>query len=108
MSDETDLNVDNLDMGSKADRVIVRTALKRWGVSDDLKARLIEKTAHALELAEKPREIVSIGKLLKDLESQNQADDHLADKNARLDDGKPTDAVEHYIVEMPKPRDSLE
>lgn len=84
-------------MGSKQDRVTARTAIRRWGISDKLKDELVEKLEMALEMADKPREVASIGKLLKDLEGQNQSDDHLREKQERADDGKADQIVEVVV-----------
>jgi hypothetical protein len=47
--------------------------------------------------------IVDVSKTLVVIEGQNQTDDHLADKNDRLDQGKLTErvAVEPVILERP-------
>lgn len=112
MPDEPiDTMVGNLDMASGHDRALFRRAIKegwldldpRWDINGKRKARYLEKLDAALEAGD-IRDIISIGKLFVAMEAQNQSDQHLDAKHDRLDEGKATDAVEHYVVEMPKPR----
>lgn len=93
-----------LDMTKGKDRNIVTAALKRrWPVSDEVKVRLLEQCAKHLSANElDARELAGIGRVLAALESQNQADEHLADKNDRIDAGKATESHDHrtYQVEF--------
>lgn len=106
-----DTMVGNLDMSNGHDRALLRRAIKegwldadpRWDLHGTRKKRFLERLDTALEIGD-VRDIVSIGKLYLQMEAQNQGDEHLVIKNGRLDDGKATEAVEHYVVEMPKPR----
>ena len=100
-----------LDGTNPKDQALVREAIKRWpkrwaGVDVDLKADFIEgmKEAHkkAREILKAPdpelalKAVQAIGSILKTavaMEGQVQADDHLADKNERLDGGKSTENV---------------
>ena len=72
-------------------RLIRRAALQRWPVSSALKAKLAQKIDAALEAEPDGRIVASLGKVLTAMEAQNQADDHLQDKNDRLDTGKLTE-----------------
>jgi hypothetical protein len=77
---------------------------RRWGgITDELKAKLVEACETALRQsvdAKDVRDITNLGKLLVAMEGQNQADDHLDDKNERLDGGK---ATEITVVTVPPP-----
>lgn len=112
MSDEKpDTMFGNLDMSNGHDRALLRRAIKegwlevdpRWDMSGSRKKKLLEKLDAALEHGD-VRDIISVGKLFVQMEAQNQSDQHLANKNERLDEGKDTESVTHYVVEMPKPR----
>lgn len=90
-----------------SDAVLVRRATKaRWPVSDAVKAKLAAKLEDCLDREEDGRIVASLGKVLTAMEAQNQADDHLEDKNKRLDDGKPTEnagGIVYHIVRATPP-----
>ena len=98
-----------LDMANGNDRATLGSAIKkRWAITDDRKAdlmRALDIAKSKAEADEDTRAIVNIGRLYKDMEAQNQTDEMIVDKNSRIDDGKGTESVEHYIVEMPKARE---
>ena len=90
----------SLDMSNRYDRAAVRRvanqAGKRWAVTDEFKAELIQalRAATAIAMANGvSRDINDCVKTAAVLEGQNQADQHLDEKNARLDEGKPTESV---------------
>lgn len=92
---------ESLDLDDPKTRRMVQGALNnRWPITYDIKAELVNKAVTALRRTEDERAIAGLGKLLKDMEGQNQADEHLADKNNRLDDGKPTEIKRVYTVEF--------
>lgn len=88
-------------------RLIRRSAVGHWPVTPALRAKLVRKIDAALDVAEDdPRSVASLGKVLTAMEAQNQADDHLEDKNKRLDDGKPTEnagGIVYHIVRATPP-----
>jgi hypothetical protein len=85
--------------GPKSDGILIRrAALARWPVSAKLKAKLAAKLEDCLDREEDGRIVASLGKVLTAMEGQNQADDHLADKNSRLDNGKATERVDHAVI----------
>lgn len=106
--------VRGLDMRDDGDRGLVRKTTdpkraKRWRVPEDFKDEAVAALRNALQMElarDRPdaRAVRGIVDTLAKLEGQNQADEHLEDKNRRLDEGRATEAVEHYVVEMPKPR----
>jgi len=71
----------------------------RWrGLTDSFKERVVrdlEWAAEQARMADDPiagaKVMASVAKTVVAMEGQQQADDHLADKNARLDAGKPTE-----------------
>lgn len=67
----------------------------RWPITKNDRELVVRKLKDALAMATKPRDIASLTKVLAQVESQNQADDHLADKNARLDSGQVTERIDH-------------
>ena len=86
--------VDSLDMADGRDRLLLHS--HRWPIDEKTKGRYLLALDAALGLAVKKndqRAMVSCVRTLACLEGQNQADEHLMQKYARLDDGKPTDGV---------------
>lgn len=92
-----------IDVTTLKDQGLVRRAMKEWprrwrGLSDSFKERCVrdlEWAAEQARMASDPLEgakvLASVTKTVVAMEAQQQADDHLADKNARLDAGKPTE-----------------
>lgn len=84
--------------------LVGRAAKQRWPVTPAMRTKAVEACMRSLESAEKLGNDRAVGVFLKSLaqmEAQNLADDHLADKNARVDDGKATETVRHvYEVEF--------
>jgi hypothetical protein len=86
---------------SRSDAVLIGMAVKRrWGLTDEMKKALVDKTFASFAQATDERAIVGLAKVLQTMEAQNQADEHLADKNNRLDNGKPTEIKRVYTVEF--------
>ena len=97
----------SLDMSSEKDRGLVRSTIrnrpKRWrGLDDSLKDELLGGLREANRVArahltdpDKSLEAAKVvGQLVKTgavMEAQHQADEHLEDKNERLDSGKATE-----------------
>lgn len=72
---------------TRGDRALVGRAVKnRWPVNPDRKPAIVQKIEDEAEKGD-----MRAAKILLDMEAQNQADDHLADKNERLDGGKATE-----------------
>lgn len=98
-----------LEQGAKQSddmRLIAKAVRNRWDVPEPmrqlLKQRLTEilakrevsvMTQEGPAMMEAPADANALraAAVLVQMEAQNQADDHLADKNARLDAGKPTE-----------------
>ena len=97
--------VGNLDMADERDRGLLRRAAgdasrKRWNVTDTDKADFIKALRVALRMsleAKDGRGVRGCVDTLARLEGQNQADEHLADKNARLDAGQATENVQQAV-----------
>ncbi len=101
----------SLDMGDEKDRAMTRMAMRRWprrwrGLTDAVKDELAESLRMANEAAQRlaandnpeialegVKMIPSIVRTGVLMEGQCQADEHLADKNERLDTGKATENV---------------
>lgn len=110
MTEET-TKVGNLDMARHEDRRIVSRSVtdgaapgnrkRRWGeIDDDTKGQFVKALKAALRMAlEKGdhRAVTGCVDTLRGLEAQNQADEHLAEKHRRLDEGKATERVEAPI-----------
>ena len=86
--------VDSLDMADGRDRALLQS--QRWPINDKTKERYLLALDAALGLAVQKndqRAMVSCVRALASLEGQNQADEHIERKYARLDEGKPTEGV---------------
>lgn len=77
----------------RADVAMTARALRdpRFGISRERKDRLIGRLFEIVDTSEDLRAVVGAGKGILAAEAMNQTDEHLADKNARMDAGKPTD-----------------
>ena len=101
-----------LDMTTEKDRGMVRMAANRWpkrwrGLTPEFKDRLCEDLLLAANIARRVGEstvddevalkaanaLASVVKTGYSMEAQIQADEHLQDKNERLDAGKLTESV---------------
>lgn len=99
--------VGNLDMARHEDRRILARSVtdggvpgnrkRRWGeIDDDTKGQFVKALKAALRMAlEKGdhRAVTGCVDTLRGLEAQNQADEHLAEKHRRLDEGKATENI---------------
>jgi hypothetical protein len=105
-NDPLSTTVGALDMASDKDRGALRRKLgdgaershrPRWpGIDDETKARYVKALSIALSISlrkEDQRGINGCVKTLAMLEGQNQADEHTALKNDRIDAGKATEMI---------------
>jgi hypothetical protein len=92
-----------LDMANEKDRALVRQATRqraRWIVPESKRQDLKAKLDRALDLAEGAGDyegVFSGVKTYLGMAAQDQADDHIEEKNARLDEGKATENVGHTL-----------
>jgi len=105
-----------IDPADPKDQALVRQAVKRWpkrwrGLDDAKKDKFVEGLEEAHDTARAIMKgaidakdqldaaglVLSAVKTAAIIEAQNQADEHLEDKNARLDAGALTDRVETPI-----------
>lgn len=98
--------VGSLDLSTRKDRGILRKSIeRRWpGLTMELRAEAVQCLKAAMELAKNAgdhRAMLDSVKTVAALESQQQADEHLAEKNARLDSGLPTDGVQVIAIAPP-------
>lgn len=76
---------------------LTRMAIRqRWGDIETTKKKAVQFIDDVLSdvFPADVRDKNAAVKTLAVIEGQNQADEHLADKNSRLDSGKPTEAVQ--------------
>lgn len=74
------------------DMRLIRRAL-RWKMSKEKAEKLLD---HVMDLglaSDVARDAAAAAKTVIAAEAQNQADEHLDEKNKRLDEGKPTESV---------------
>ncbi len=109
----------SIDSSNVKDQALIRQAVKNWpkrwrGLTDDFKDKVISGLDIGLEVASRTAKttessdfairaasaIASIGKTVAMMEKQMQDDEHLQDKNTRLDAGLATErvAVEPVII----------
>ncbi len=80
---------------------LVRRAIEsRWPIPREMMAEAVE-VAKRLMNDDDARVRSHALRVLTAMEAQNQADDHLADKNARLDEGKPTERLDSIEIVIP-------
>ena len=102
-NDEPTTKVGPLDLTDPKDLALLRKLAtdgpgkkkKRWeGITDEFKANAVQALRAALGMAvekRNPRDITRCVEVVARIEGQNQIDEHLDRKEARLDDGKPTE-----------------
>lgn len=94
-----------LDMSNPKDVALVRRAINtarkpRWKVDDSKRAELVECLSVALTIAKEHADYDSMNNCVRTfvaMEAQNQADDHLEEKHARLDSGQATEGITFVI-----------
>jgi hypothetical protein len=94
-----------IDATNPKDQALIRNAIKEWpkrwrGLTDSFKERCVRDMEWAAEQArmapdalEGAKVLTSIAKTVVAMEGQQQADDHLADKNSRIDSGLATERI---------------
>ena len=125
MPDDDDFMVKSLDMRKRSDRELLRKSVtppekshrQRWpGLDDEFKGDAVNALKAALKVAQarmnglvevggelvpgSPRDVDSIVRTIAALEAQHQADEHLEDKNKRLDEGLSTENVVERIIKV--------
>jgi hypothetical protein len=108
-----------IDLASERDRGLVRQAMKNWpkrwaGLDAVKKATFTKQLADAGDAAanllqasdadlalKAAATVASIVRTAAMMEGQNQADEHVEDKNSRLDQGKVTERVEGVVFKVP-------
>lgn len=98
---------DDITIGSnpkevERDQKLTQRAMnKRWPIPEKTRAALVERmTKFALDENLDPDRSMAATRLLMAGEGQNQADDHLREKNERLDEGKSTENVNVRTVKV--------
>ncbi len=87
----------------KASESVLIARAARWPVKAEMKEKVVKELMAALSMCDSPRDVASVTKALIAIEGQNQADEHLQDKNDRIDGGKPTESIAHRLrVEFDK------
>lgn len=77
-----------------ADVVMIRRAAReRWEIPAAIRAKLPQVMGAIMQGSESERDRIAAARVLVAADAVNQADDHLADKNARIDAGQATDVV---------------
>lgn len=109
-----------IDGTNERDRALVRTAIKRWpkrwrGLGDEQKEGFVsdlvaarQKAREVMDNSHDPEAIIGAVEAINScartavlMEGQVQADEHLEEKNSRLDNGQETESVGVRIIPPP-------
>jgi len=106
VGDGAQTTVGNLDLSTRKDRGLLRKCIeRRWpGLDSELRGKAVQCLKAAMELATSAgdhRAMLDSVKTMQALESQHQADEHLEDKNSRLDSGLPTEGIQVIAIAPP-------
>lgn len=105
----------SIDATQETDRAMIRHAVRNWprrwaGLDDEFKRQVVKDLGMASDHARTLPDpiaaaqiLVSVAKTAAMMEGQHQADEHLADKNARLDAGKLTENIAGQVFVIPPP-----
>jgi hypothetical protein len=78
--------------------MIAMAIKRRWPIPDEVRQAIVDRMAGFVRDCPDPDKATSAARALIAAEAQNQSDDHLADKNERLDSGSPTEAQKIEVV----------
>lgn len=91
-----------IDASNGHDLAIVRRALReRWPIPVEKRRDIAERVAKVAAESNDERSIVAAARVLAQMDGLNQADEHLENKNERLDGGKATERVEGVEFVVP-------
>lgn len=96
----------SLDLATEKDRGMVRNSIRRWpnrwrGLSPEFKDKVVRGLDTALDWAEAAQDgnaLASIARVVVAMEGQVQADQHLEDKNTRIDTGQATEVQAVRVI----------
>jgi hypothetical protein len=82
-------------------KLIQRAIRQRWPIPDEAKKVIVERMVGyvADPLLDADR-VTAAARVMVAAEGQNQADDHLREKNERIDGGKATEATEVRVLKV--------
>ena len=75
-------------------QLMKQAVANRWNISEEKRQEMIDLLLIDVAQATKSRDRARSIALLVKMEAMNQSDQHLTDKNDRLDDGKLTDNIQ--------------
>lgn len=93
---------DNIDLSRRSDRRMVARAIKRrWKVPEEMKELLLSRAMQVLQTTDDDRAIVGIGRLVVQMEGQNQADEHLEERYQQ-EQGRQAETIRDVMMEAPE------
>ena len=74
-------------------KMIARAVRRRWPIPDERKPEIVTRMLEIVKGSPEDGDAIKAAAVLRAMEADNMADDQLAEKNARLDDGKATEGL---------------
>lgn len=82
-------------------KLVQRAIRQRWPIPEEVRKAVVDRMAgFVADPLIDPDRAIAAARMIGVAEGQNQADDHLRDKNARLDEGKATENVAVRTVKV--------
>ena len=82
-------------------KLVQRAIRQRWNIPDKTKDAIVERmSGFVSDPLIDPDRATAAARVIVVAEGQNQADDHLREKNARLDEGKATENIAVRTVKV--------
>lgn len=82
--------------------LVRRAAKERWPIPEHKRAVIAERLVDIVETNADARNQTAAARVLASMDGLNQTDEHLEDKNARLDAGKPTERFDGAAIVIPE------
>jgi hypothetical protein len=88
---------------NKLAKMALRSVRERWPIPAEERVRVVASMTRIATASADVRAAATAARVLASMDGLNQADEHLADKNERIDSGKATDriAVDPVVLERP-------
>lgn len=99
MSDGPEILSDEKRVRSDA-RMIETATRNRWPITPEMKEMVINRLANIVARSESEERASTAARTMMMAEGQNQADDHVREKNERIDSGKATDASTVRVLKV--------
>jgi hypothetical protein len=82
-------------------KLIQRAIRQRWPISEEVRKVVVDRMAgFVADPLLDPDRAIAAARMIGVAEGQNQADDHVREKNERIDGGKATEATEVRVLKV--------